>query len=186
MWRDASWIPGLFMRVVAPARPSNAASDKAHVCAHCGASALRRSYTRWHERSRKIFGSRPYRCQTCYQRTWLRPFPEQAQTSLETIESQPSWTIDLKDLDRNEQSLDAPKADPFLAYASVDWQIRGLLEALKRLAELDAPRPTGFRADGSPRQERSCCHGTTASKGRSRRPHASRRFGSAAAAAVPG
>ena len=156
----------------------------ARIAAH---SALRQWYTRWHERSRKIFGSRPYRCQTCYQRTWLRPFPEQAQTSLETIQApQPSWTIDLKDLDRDGQSLDAPKADPFLAYASVDWQIRGLLKP-PNSGSLNWTRQgtTGFRADLSP-SRRSCCHGTTASKGRSRRPHASRRFGSAAAAAVPG
>jgi hypothetical protein len=69
------------------------------------------------------------------------------QTSLDTVRvPPPSWTsIDLNVLDRHEPSLHAPEAVPLLAYAPVDWQIQGLLEALKqRMAELDATKHDSF------------------------------------------
>ena len=137
-WIDPSCISG----------PS-ITSECADVCPRCGASSLCRSYTRWHERWRKILGSRPYRCQACLHRAWRRPFPEHTETippeAIEVLQPSLPLNIDLKALDSPAVFVRAPNADSYLAYASLDWQIRALIGVFnRRLAEVDGANRRRF------------------------------------------
>lgn len=106
-------------------------------CPRCQCTRHIRSSVRWYEQWRKpLSASRPYRCEACRHRTWLAQLPSPVAVIQDALQPTMPAQVDLTGLDaaiaatslRRLQT--ASQAAEYLQSASIDWQMRALIDAL--------------------------------------------------------
>lgn|SRR5262245_22212529 len=141
-------LAGRLRRVVAESIEWFRALQSPHgnACPRCLCKALRRSRIRWYEAWRKALPTRPFRCEACCHRTWLRPEEVEVMdpcgVTLHESAMGPAddREMDLTLLDEGPGAVaPASRAAAYPSEPHADWQVRALVRALEdRLSELRA------------------------------------------------